>query len=252
VRGIDWQFNAWGGDYNGLYESWDKDNAFAVKFCEKEGFDYYSARHFVLEGGSIHSNGKGTILTTEECLLSKGRNPKMSKQEIENTLKEYLGGERVVWLPYGIEGDETDGHVDNICAFCDEDTVLLAWTDEEGEQNRRCKADLKVLEENGLKVIKLPLPEKPVTITEFECAGYVYTAGEDRREVGEKLAASYANFYICNAGIVVPQFGDKMDAVAVDVLKKAFKGKRVIPVFARDIIVGGGNIHCITQQVPKG
>jgi agmatine deiminase len=153
-------------------------------------------------------------------------------------------------LPYGIEGDETDGHVDNICAFCDENTVLLAWTDEEGEQNRRCKADLKVLEESGLKVITLPLPEKPVTITEYECAGYVYSIGEDRREVGEKLAASYANFYICNAGVVVPQFGDKMDSVAVEILAKAFKGKKIIPVFARDIIVGGGNIHCITQQIP--
>jgi agmatine deiminase len=140
--------------------------------------------------------------------------------------------------------------VDNICAFCDDDTVLLAWTDEEGEQNRRCKKDLKVLEENGLKVIKLPLPEKPVTITQYECDGFVYSPGEDRREVGEKLAASYVNFYICNAGIVVPQFGDKNDAAAVEILQHAFKGRKVIPLYARDIIVGGGNIHCITQQVP--
>jgi agmatine deiminase len=251
LKGIDWLFNAWGGDYNGLYESWDKDDAFAGNICNIFGYERLDAHPFILEGGSIHSNGKGTIITTEECLLSCGRNSKLTKEQIEDKLKFYLGADRVVWLPYGIDGDETDGHVDNICAFCGDNSVLLAWTDEEGEQNRRCKADLKVLEDNGFFVIKLPLPKKDVQINEYECNGFTYSIGEVKRVVGEKLAASYANFYVCNGSVIVPTFDDENDAVACEILKKAFPDRQIVPIYARDIIVGGGNIHCITQQIPK-
>ncbi len=249
VRGVDWVFNAWGGDFDGLYESWARDDAFAAKFCEKTKFQCYSARPFVLEGGSIHSNGDGLILTTEECLLSKGRNPEMTKDEIEKKLKLYLGGNKVVWLPYGVVGDETNGHVDNICAFTSRDTVVLGWS-EEGEQGRRCLEDLKVLENAGLNVIKLPFPKKPVEINQFEADGFVYSDGEARRTVGERLAASYVNFYVANSCVLVPQFGDENDGVAIEILQKAFN-RKVVPIFARDIIVGGGNIHCITQQIPR-
>lgn len=249
VRGIDWRFNAWGGEFDGLYSKWDKDDAFALSACCALGLDSYSARPFVLEGGSIHSNGKGTVITTEECLLSKGRNPKMTKSEIEIKLKEYLDCNRVIWLPYGVVGDETNGHVDNICAFVSENTVVLGW-EEYGEQNKRCEANLKELENNGINVIKIPFPEKPVTITEYESKGYDYEEGEAQREVGEKLAASYINFYICNSAVIVPQFGDKNDKIALDILADAFKDRKIVPIFARDIIVGGGNIHCITQQIP--
>lgn len=251
IRGIDWRFNAWGGEYDGLYTDYDNDDKFAEYCCRALNKDIYSARPFVLEGGSIHSNGKGTVITTEECLLSEGRNPDLTKSEIEQKLKQYLNCDKVVWLPYGIEGDETNGHVDNICAFVNNDTVVLAWTDREGEQKRRCEADLKVLLENGLKVIKLPLPETPVTITEYEAKGFSYAEGETEREVGERLAASYVNFYICNGAVVVPQFGDANDKTALDILTGAFPDRKVIPVYARDIIVGGGNIHCITQQIPE-
>lgn len=250
VIGIDWAFNAWGGEYNGLYKDYANDDAFAAYACKKLNTGCKNAHPFVLEGGSIHSNGNGIILTTEECLLSKGRNPDLTKEQIERKLKEYLGSEKVIWLKRGIVGDETDGHVDNICAFVSADTVLLAWSDK-GEQGEICRENYQILLANGIKVIKLPMPEKPVTISQFDLDGFVFEEGEDTREVGEQLAASYINFYICNAGVLVPQFGDKNDKVAVNTLQQAFPDKKIIPIQARNLIVGGGNIHCLTQQIPK-
>lgn len=248
--GIDWAFNAWGGEYNGLYKNWQNDDAFAAKIIKKLNTGYKNAHPFVLEGGSIHSNGAGTILTTEECLLSKGRNPALSKGQIELKLKEYLGAARVVWLKRGIVGDETDGHVDNICAFSSPDTAILAW-DECGEQGEICRENYNILVNNGFKVIKLPLPQKPVTITEYDLSGFTFEEGEDTREAGEKLAASYVNFYICNAGVLAPQFGDVNDGPAIKILQNAFPAKKIIPIPARELIVGGGNIHCLTQQIPE-
>lgn len=249
ARGVDWAFNAWGGDFNGLYRDYANDDAFAAAFCKAGNIACYSARPFVLEGGSIHSNGKGTVITTEECLLSKGRNPQMSKAEIEEKLKEYLGAERVLWLPYGVVCDETDGHVDNICAFTSENEVVLGWS-EEGEQGERCRADLAVLESAGLTVHKLPFPAEPVCFTEDEVEGLEPEEGEDMREAGERLAASYVNFYVCNSAVLVPQFGDRNDGVALGILGKLFCGRKIVPVPARQLILGGGNIHCLTQQIP--
>lgn len=258
VRGIDWCFNAWGGETDGLYAHWDKDNAAAAKICDALGIDCYDARDFVLEGGSIHSDGEGTVIVTEACLLSKGRNPKMSKADIENELKEYLGAEKIIWLPNGIYNDETNEHVDNVCAFVKPGEVVLAWTEDVNDPQflLSCK-DLAILEREtdakGRKfmVHKLPIPKKPVCITEEELEGFVFEAGEDVREVGERLAASYVNFYISNGGVLVPQFGDENDGIAVEMLQKLFPDREVCPIYARPIIVGGGNIHCITQQIPK-
>ena len=258
VRGIDWCFNAWGGETDGLYAHWDKDNAAAAKICDALGIDCYDARDFVLEGGAIHSDGEGTVIVTEACLLSKGRNPKMSKADIENELKEYLGAEKIIWLPNGIYNDETNEHVDNVCAFVKPGEVVLAWTEDVNDPQflLSCK-DLAVLEREtdakGRKfmVHKLPIPKKPVCITEEELEGFVFEEGEDVREVGERLAASYVNFYISNGGVLVPQFGDENDGIAVEMLQKLFPDREVCPIYARPIIVGGGNIHCITQQIPK-
>ena len=258
VRGIDWCFNAWGGETDGLYAHWDKDDAAAAKICDALGIDCYDARDFVLEGGSIHSDGEGTVIVTEACLLSKGRNPKMSKADIENELKEYLGAEKIIWLPNGIYNDETNEHVDNVCAFVKPGEVVLAWTEDVNDPQflLSCK-DLAILEREtdakGRKfmVHKLPIPKKPVCITEEELEGFVFEEGEDVREVGERLAASYVNFYISNGGVLVPQFGDENDGIAVEMLQKLFPDREVCPIYARPIIVGGGNIHCITQQIPK-
>ncbi len=256
VRGINWRFNAWGGDFDGLYKDYENDDAFAVEFLNKTGYDYYDAGDFVLEGGSIHSNGAGTVLVTETCLLSKGRNPKLSKLQIEEKLKEYLGAKKIVWLPKGIYNDETNEHVDNVCAFISENEVVLAWTDDENDpQYEMSLSCLKVLENEEIKVHRLPIPKYPITIKEEDLKGYVFEDGEDVREVGERLAASYVNFYFCNDYVLIPQFGgenEDSDKEAVKIMVSLCKDRKVVPVSARDILLGGGNIHCITQQIPKG
>ena len=259
VRGINWSFNAWGGTYDGLYQDWQKDDNVAEEFCKQTGYDYYDAAPFVLEGGSIHSDGEGTLLVTEACLLSHGRNPHLTKEEIEKKLCEYLGAEKVIWLKNGIWQDETNEHIDNVCAFVKPGEVVLAWTDEkEDPQYALSMEDYQILENEtdakGRKFMihKLPIPEKPVCIQEQDLKGLMFEPGEDTREAGERLAASYVNFYIANEAVLVPQFQDKHDKLACDILGKLFPDRRICPIDARAIIIGGGNIHCITQQIPSG
>lgn len=259
VRGINWEFNAWGGNFDGLYANWEKDNLVAKTFCDNTGYDYYDASPFVLEGGSIHSDGQGTVIVTESCLLSKGRNPELSKKEIEEKLKLYLGAEKIIWLPYGIYNDETNEHVDNVCAFTSPSNVVLAWTDDMRDpQYKMSLADYEVLANetdakgNKINIHKLYIPKNPVCILAEDLEGYEFEEGEDVREEGERLAASYANFYIANDIALVPQFDDENDNKAIELLEKLMPEKKIIGIYARDIIVGGGNIHCITQQIPFG
>lgn len=261
VRAVNWEFNAWGGFVDGLYASWEKDNAFAAGFAEKYGYGLYNAAPFVLEGGSVHSDGDGTLMVTEACLLSKGRNPSLSKEQIEDRLKRYLGAEKVLWLPRGIYQDETNEHVDNICAFLRPGEVVLAWTDNrEDPQYALSAACLSYLEQEtdarGRKLLvhRLPVPDHPVCLTQEEVDGYEFEEGEDEREAGERLAASYVNFYFSNEAVVMPVFGgdnQESDERAVFLMKQWNPDRKIIPVYARDILVGGGNIHCITQQIPK-
>ena len=257
IRGIDWGFNAWGGLYDGLYFPWDRDNHVARKACDLLDIDCYDRRDFILEGGSIHADGEGTVMVTEECLLSPGRNPDLSREEIEQVLRDNLGAEKVLWLPYGIWGDETNGHVDNICAFTAPGEVVLAWTDDERDpQYERSQADLNYLKSQRdakgrpITVHKLPLP-RPVYVTEAECAALEPMDGEPTRSPGERLAASYVNFYIANGGIILPAFGDPADEQAAEVLRRCFPGREIVSIPARDILTGGGNIHCITSQIPR-
>ena len=259
VRGVNWRFNAWGGEVDGLYAHWEKDDLVAEKVCGELGYDCYEAHPFVLEGGSIHSDGEGTVLVTAACLLSGGRNPELTKDEIEKKLCAYLGAEKVIWLERGIYNDETNEHVDNICAFVRPGEVVLGWTDDEKDpQYAMSKSCLDILENETdamgrkIKVHKLPIPKTPICVTEEDLGGYEFEDGEDTREVGERLAASYVNFYISNGGVVVPQFGDEHDRTAVEILGTVFPERKICPVPARDILLGGGNIHCITQQIPQG
>ncbi|GHV33604.1 putative agmatine deiminase 1 [Clostridia bacterium] len=257
IRGVDWEFNAWGGLVDGLYFPWDEDDRVARKICEIERVPSYRAHGFVLEGGSIHTDGEGTLFTTEECLLSEGRNPGLTREEIEAQLRDYLGIEKVIWLKNGIYHDETNGHVDNILCVVKPGTVMLAWTDDESDPQYAISAEnLKILESAAdakgrkLEVIKLHLP-KPVLITEEQSGGVDAVEGTLPRLAGDRLAASYVNFYIANGGIVAPAFGDPNDALAAETLKKAFPGREVVTIPAVEILLGGGNIHCITQQQPK-
>ncbi len=260
VRGVNWSFNAWGGEFDGLYADWALDDKVAIAFCDRQGFDYYDAEPFVLEGGSIHSDGEGTVLVTKSCLLSKGRNPELSKEQIEDKLKEYLGAKKVLWLPSGIYNDETNEHVDNVCAFIRPGEVVLAWTDNEDDpQYAMSKADLEYLQSvtdamgRSIKVHKLPIPDNPVLVNEDDLSNYEFEEGEDFREVGERLAASYVNFYYVNGAALVPQFGGEnkaSDKRALDILRSICKDREIVGIDARPILLGGGNIHCITQQIP--
>ncbi len=217
MRAVDWHFNSWGGLVDGLYFPWDKDDRVAQKMAELEHVDRYRLDDFTFEGGSIHVDGEGTVITTEECLLSQGRNPQLSKKQIEEVLKEYLGAEKVIWLPKGIYLDETNGHVDNIANFVSPGHVVLAWTDDKNDpQYAASKADLDVLENatdakgRKIKVTKLYLP-KPIKITKEESAGVDAVDGTLPRKEGDRLAASYVNYYTANGGIVYPLFNDPND-----------------------------------------
>lgn len=257
VRGVDWGFNAWGGLVDGLYFPWDKDNHVARKVCDLFRTDCYDCREFILEGGSIHSDGDGTILTTESCLLSAGRNPHMTQAEIEDKLCDMLNARKVLWLPRGIYGDETNEHVDNICAFTAPGKVVLAWTDDQNDPqyalSKACEDYLLQQTDacgRKIQVTRLPIPKTPVCITEEECRELDLWDGEPTRTPGERLAASYVNFYIANESVLVPQFGDPMDKTACEILAAQFPTRNIVPIAAREILLGGGNIHCITQQIP--
>lgn len=256
VRGIDWTFNAWGGLNGGLYFPWDLDDQVAQKVLNIEGLPRYRTEGFVLEGGAIHTDGEGTLLTTAECLLNPNRNPDLTKAQIEQQLSDYLGIDKVIWLEEGIFNDETDGHVDNMCCFVRPGEVLLAWTDDESDpQYARSRAALTVLENSTdakgrpFIVHKLPVPG-PLLAKAEEYASVDLTGAAVPREAEARLAGSYINFYLCNGGLILPTFDDPMDSVAADILAKVFPQHQVVTVPGREILLGGGNVHCITQQQP--
>lgn len=257
MRGVDWSFNSWGGLVDGLYFPWDKDEQVAQKICEIEMKDRYELPEFVLEGGSIHVDGEGTLITTEECLLSEGRNPQLSKEQIEEVLKEYLNVEKIIWLKRGIYLDETNGHVDNILNYVEPGVVALAWTDDVNDpQYEISKECYDILSEatdakgRKLTIHKIHVPS-PVLITKEESEGVDVVEGTLPRMEGDRLAASYINYYTANGGVIFPLFGDEKDEEARQKLQELYPDRVVVGVPAREILLGGGNIHCITQQVPK-
>lgn len=257
VRGVDWKFNAWGGLSGGLYFPWDQDDLVGEKVVELERDDRY-APDFVLEGGSIDVDGQGTVLTTEECLLNPNRNGDMSRAEIERYLQDYLNVDKVLWLTKGVYLDETSGHVDNFCRFVAPGEVVLAWTDDRTDPQYEISAEaferLKTMTDargRPLKIHKMQTPA-PVLITEEEAAGVDKVAGTLPRLAGNRLAASYVNFYIANGVIVMPRFDDPQDVPAQTLLQSLFPARRILTVPGREVLLGGGNIHCITQQEPLG
>jgi agmatine deiminase len=251
LRAVDWDFNAWGG----LYTDFSLDQQVARKVAEIEEAERYKAP-LIMEGGSIHVDGQGTLLTTKECLLNENRNPQLNQAQIETYLHAYLNVERIIWLERGIYLDETSGHVDNICCFLRPGEVALAWTDDTSDpQYEISRENAEILKSTvdgrgrRLKVHRVHVPA-PVTITQAESEGVLPVDGTLPRLAGDRLAASYVNFYFCNGGAVVPTFNDPMDAVALAQLQALLPERKVVGVPSREILLGGGNIHCITQQVP--
>jgi agmatine deiminase len=230
LTGLSWDFNAWGFKY----PNYALDDLVPERLCWLWGLPV-KRPGIVIEGGSIHTNGRGALLTTEECLLSENRNPKMNKSDIETVLKEYLGCDRVVWLPFGLYDDETDGHVDNVCCFIDEKTVLVPWTDDPANPNRqRLARNRDELQAGGFSVETLPQPD-------------LWTHN------GRALALSYVNFVFVNGGVVMPAFGGDAagtDALALAKMRELIPDREIVSLPTLPIVMGGGNIHCITQQVP--
>ena len=256
VRAVDWEFNAWGGLVDGLYFPWANDDILTQKLCDMDGIDSYRTEGFVLEGGSIHVDGEGTLLTTEMCLLSEGRNPDKSKEEIEAILKEYLNLEKIIWIKDGIDPAETNGHVDDVACFIRPGEVACIWTEDPSNPfYEAAQAAYKTLSEatdakgRKLKVHKLCLTKEPCYL---KGADTIDTAtGAIPREEGEISIASYMNFLITNGAIILPQYGDENDALAVEQVQAMFPDYVIEPVRTEEVAYGGGNIHCITQQRPK-
>jgi agmatine deiminase len=230
---VNWIFNSWGGKYDELLKDQQIPQVINQQMqltCFKPGI--------VLEGGSIDVNGKGTLLTTEQCLLNENRNPTLCKTEIEKHLKTNLGVTHIIWLKNGICGDDTDGHLDDLARFVNPTTIVCAFEDDEADENYEAlKENYEVLlgsvdqDGNKLNIVKLPMP---------------HAEGAEGR-----LPASYTNFYIGNSVVLVPIFGHKNDAKALQILQKLFTDRKVVGVNCTDLVHGFGTIHCISQQQPS-
>lgn len=232
---LDFEFNAWGGKY----PPYDLDNAIPERMAAALDVPCYAV-DMVLEGGSVDVNGAGALLTTEQCLLHPNRNPAMSRDSIEMMLRDTLGVQQILWLGDGIVGDDTDGHIDDLTRFVAEDSVVTMIEQDRSDdnyeplaENRQRLAELRLGDGRALQVFEMHMP-KPV---EFR---------------GERLPASYANFYIGNRVVLMPAFDDAADEPARRVLERCFPGREVIAIDCTDLVLGLGTFHCLTQQVPMG
>ncbi len=229
---VDWDYNAWGHKY----PPFDLDEVVPTRLAEILKLPVFYP-HMILEGGSIDVNGSGALLTSESCLLNKNRNPSLSRDEIEQRLRDYLGVSEILWLGDGIAGDDTDGHIDDLTRFVSERTVVAVVEENHDDENYEpLQENLKRLREmkiadRKLDILTLPMPKKIV------------------RE-GLRLPASYANFYIANTCLLVPTFADPNDEAALTVLRECFPDRRVLGIDCRELIWGLGTFHCLTQQQP--
>jgi len=230
----DFGYNAWGGKY----PPFEEDDVVPTKIASRFGYPLFQPS-FILEGGSIDCNGAGDLLTTESCLLNPNRNPSLDRKGIEQGLRDYLGVDQILWLGDGIEGDDTDGHVDDITRFVSKSTVVTVVEPDSSDPNHEpLQANLERLRSmrlsdgSLLSIIEMPMPPRI------------------QRE-GLRLPASHANFYIANSSILLPAFGGRSDQVAVSILSSLFPQRRILPIDCRELIWGLGAFHCLTQQQPK-
>ncbi len=236
VAGVNWRWNAWGNQY----PDHERDAAVAAKVLEHLGLTRYEAP-IVMEGGAIHSDGEGTVMTTESVALNPNRNPGLSAADIEEVFAGYLGARKVIWLGEGLQDDETDGHVDNLACFARPGVVVALSASDPADANHKALAD-------NLARLKAATDAKGRSLE-------IVTIEQPRPRFmadGRRLALSYINFYIANGAIVMPAFEDPQDARARDTLARLFPDREIVQIPALDILHGGGGIHCITQQQPAG
>ena len=230
---VDWNYNAWGNKY----PPFDLDDIIPSLIARHYDIPVYYPG-IIMEGGSVEFNGAGTVITSTPCLLNENRNPNLTKDKIENYLVEYYGVEQVLWVCEGIVGDDTDGHIDDTVRFVNEDTVLAAVEESKNDDNyeflQRNLKDLKhmrLLTGKQLNIVELPMPD----LISYE---------------GQRLPASYANFYIANHAVIVPTYQCHKDVEALGIIEKCFPGRKVIGIDSTDIIWGLGSFHCLSQQEP--
>lgn len=236
----DWIFNAWGNKYETLKQD-DRIPRVLEPLLQLRRFE----PGIVLEGGAIDVNGAGCVLTTEQCLLNPNRNPQLSRAEIEDYLKSYLGVSKVLWLAEGIVGDDTDGHIDDIARFVAPDVVVCAVEDDPEDAN------YELLQDNLVRLkLMTDLNGRPFEIVTLPMPGVVGGTSTDTRDP-DRLPASYANFYIANNVVLAPVFGAENDLRAVDTLQRVFPTRRIVPINCEPLVWGMGTIHCITQQEPR-
>ena len=256
IRAVQWRFNAWGG----LYHPCDRDRRVPLEVLAHSAAlpmrDRYQAP-ITLEGGGLHVDGEGTALLTEECALDPNRNPTMTREQVEAVLREHLGVSHFIWLGKGVFNDETRGHIDNLACFAGPGTVCLAWTDDRSDPQYAISLDAwqrlsEARDARGrrLEVIKLPMPG-PLYMTAAEARGLVPGESMKPRRAGDRLAGSYVNFYFANGAIIMPLLDPRTDERAAAALRQACPGRQIVGVPAREILLGGGGIHCITQQIPS-
>jgi len=229
---VDWDYNAWGNKY----PPFNLDEVVPTRVAEVLKVPVFYP-HMILEGGSIEVNGAGALLTTESCLLNKNRNPNLSRDKIEERLRDYLGVRDILWLGDGIAGDDTDGHIDDLARFVSERTVVAVVEEDRDDENYQllqknlaCLRQMKI-GKDSIEMLTLPMPKKIM-----------------REEL--RLPASYANFYIANSCVLVPTFADSADELALSVLRECFPHRRVIGIDCRELVWGLGTFHCLTQQQP--
>jgi agmatine deiminase len=250
LRGVQWRFDAWGG----LYPDFRRDQAVAQKVLEIAGCERYCAP-FINEGGAIHVDGQGTVMVTEQCLLK--RNASLSRDQLETLLKRYLGASRVIWLGEGVINDETSGHIDNLACFARPGEVCLTWRDDPRDPQQRVSKDawerlMAARDARGRRLVvhKLPSPG-PLYMTRREAAGVIASRAIRGLRSGQRLAASYVNFYLANGALIMPLLDASTDGAARRVLSRVFPRRRIVGLPAREILLGGGGLHCITQQQPR-
>ena len=245
-------FNAWGGE-DGLYSDWSQDSTVPNQMSEhlKKPLEY---SELILEGGNLLSNGRGTLIAIKKTICNSNRNPCIDEKEAEVLLKRALGVRKIIWLDEGLVYDETGGHVDNICAFADEHTVFLAWTDDPGNvqyQIVRSAFDLlcDATDADGKKfrIIKIPLPNI-FKRTKDDCIGLELRSGSKERAVEEPIQPSYINFIFANKAVIVPSFDCPTDSEVKALFEEIFPDRDVIQFAAREIVLGGGGLHCITKN----
>jgi agmatine deiminase len=233
---VDWEFNGWGEKYPA-----DLDNQIPTSVAHILGGVSLHKPGIVMEGGSIEVDGRGTALTTRQCLLSAQRNPGLGEADLEAHLREAIGATQVLWLDDGLEGDHTDGHIDTITRFTSTDTIVTATCDDRDDPNHPVLAanmerlrGARSTDQSPYRVVELPIP------------------GRSAHFEGERLPLTYANFYIVNGAVLLPIYGDTNDDRAVEILRPLFPDREIVPLMARALITGGGAFHCVTQQQPAG